>query len=516
VSVQGSCANIEPGKSIDITIRYYNTLAYVDGWYVFVFPMVVGPRFNPPGSYGGVGAVPASGLARSGQPTDVHYLKPGMRNGHDIALELDVNAGVAIEEVECRTHKIELRGLGGPSEPLGTTTRKINGQSFVAKLAAGDTIPNKDFVLRFRVAGKTMKSGMVTHEDHRGGFFTMMLYPPAAVEALERAPLELVFVLDCSGSMSGEPLKQAKAAIRHALQSMDERDTFQLINFSVDARQFGREPVLANRANVARALRYLDSLQSEGGTMMIEGVKAALDFPHDDSRLRFVCFLTDGFIGNEADILHAVHEKLGASRIFSFGVGSSVNRYLLEGMAKIGRGTVAYLGLKDDGAKVMDNFFARISRPAMTDVKIDWNGFRPTDVYPRRLPDLFVGRPLVITGRYDKDGKRPGVIELSGKAGRSRIKVPINARSGTAETSPALPSVWARTKIAELTERETVKRSTDLSEQIRKTALDYQLLSPYTAFLALDASRRTEGATATTVPMAVPVPEGVKYETTVE
>jgi len=326
----------------------------------------------------------------------------------------------------------------------------------------------------------------------------------------------LVFVLDCSGSMNGEPLTQAKAAIRHALQKMDERDTFQLINFSVDARQFGREPVLANQANVARALRYLDSLQSEGGTMMIEGVKAALDFPHDDSRLRFVCFLTDGFIGNEADILHAVHEKLGASRIFSFGVGSSVNRYLLEGMAKIGRGTVAYLGLKDDGAKVMDNFFARISRPAMTDVKIEWNGFRPTDVYPKRLPDLFVGRPLVITGRYDKDGKRPSVIELSGKAGRSRIKVPINARSGTAETSPALPSVWARTKIAELTERETVKRSTDLSEQIRKTALDYQLLSPYTAFLALDASRRTEGATATTVPMAVPVPEGVKYETTVE
>src|SRR5688572_5539334 len=511
-----SVANIEPGKRIDISIRYYNTLAYADGWYEFVFPMVVGPRFNPPGSYRGVGAVPASALAQSGQPTDVHYLKPGTRSGHDIALELEVDAGVSVEEIECRTHKISLQGH---NDPLGTTTRRIDGKSFNVKLASLDTIPNKDFVLRFRVAGKTMKTAMVTHEDHRGGFFTMMLYPPAAIEELERAPLELVFVLDCSGSMSGEPLKQAKAAIRHALKNMDARDTFQLINFSVDARQFGREPVLANRENIARALRYLDSLQSEGGTTMIEGVKAALDFPHDESRLRFVCFLTDGYIGNETDILAAVHDKLGESRIFSFGVGSSVNRYLLDSMAKIGRGTVAYLGLKDDGAKVMDDFFARISHPALTDVKIDWKGFRPTDVYPKRMPDLFVGRPLVITGRYDTDGKKPGVVELSGKAGKSRITVPINAKTRTdvmAGTSPALPSVWARTKIAELMQRETVTRDYRMAEQIKKTALDFQLLSPYTAFLALDASRRTEGATATTVPVAVPVPEGVKYETTVE
>jgi Ca-activated chloride channel family protein len=509
-----SVANIEPGKQIDISIRYYNTLAYADGWYEFVFPMVVGPRFNPPGSYGGVGAVPASGLARSGQPTDVHYLKPGTRSGHDIALELEVNAGVTVEEIVCKTHQVEVRR--GNDVIAGKPVSVPGGESFSVKLDSSDTIPNKDFVLRFRVAGKTMKSGMVTHQDHRGGFFTMMLYPPAAVEELDRAPLELVFVLDCSGSMNGQPLQQAKAAIRHALNSMDDRDTFQLINFSVDARQFGREPVRANQENVARALRYLDSLQSEGGTMMIEGVKAALDFPHDESRLRFVCFLTDGYIGNEADILHAIHARLGSSRIFSFGVGSSVNRYLLEGMAKIGRGTVAYLGLNDDGAKVMDDFFARVSHPALTDVKIDWNGFRPTDVYPKRLPDLFVGRPLVITGRYDVDGEGPEIVELSGKAGKSRIKVPMNAKSSTGETSPALPSVWARAKIAELMEREAIRRDSNVQRQIEKTALDYQLLSPYTAFLALDASRRTEGATATVVPVAVPVPEGVKYETTVE
>ena len=168
-----SVANIEPGKRIDISIRYYNTLQHVDGWYEFVFPMVVGPRFNPPGRYGGIGAVPSSALARSGQPTDVHYLKPGTRSGQDIALEVEVDAGVKVEEVMCKTHKIEMTGL---DEPRGSVSKGMVRQSFVAKLANGDTIPNKDFVLRFRVAGETMKSAMVTHEDHRGGFFTMMLY----------------------------------------------------------------------------------------------------------------------------------------------------------------------------------------------------------------------------------------------------------------------------------------------------------------------------------------------------
>ncbi|MGZ8900638.1 MAG: VIT domain-containing protein, partial [Limisphaerales bacterium] len=134
-----SVANIEPGKQIDITIRYYNTLAYVDGWYEFVFPMVVGPRFNPPGSYGGVGAVPASGLARSGQPTDVHYLKPGMRQGHDIALEIDVNAGVTVEEIECKTHKIQM--IRGSDIVLGKKISAKASDGFAAKLDGSDTIP---------------------------------------------------------------------------------------------------------------------------------------------------------------------------------------------------------------------------------------------------------------------------------------------------------------------------------------------------------------------------------------
>ena len=385
------------------------------------------------------------------------------------------------------------------------------------RLDKRDSIPNKDFVFRYRVAGQKIKSSLVTHRDERGGFFTMMIYPPAALDSLERAPLELVFVLDCSGSMSGEPLKQAKSAIEWALKHMDDRDTFQLINFSDRAKKLGRWPIPATGENVRRGLDYLDSLRSEGGTMMVEGIKSALDFPHDPNRLRFVCFLTDGFIGNESEILQEIHARLGDSRIFSFGVGSSVNRFLLESMAKVGKGAVAYLGFKDNGGDIMEQFFNRISHPALTDVKIHWDEFDVSDIYPRRLPDLFVGKPIVVTGRYDSHPGRHGEpIVLSGRAARSRMQIPVSPFRGLAQDeTEALPSIWARLKISDLLERAQYEPSSRIAREVRQTALDYQLLSPYTAFIALDGSRRTYGENGTTVPAAVPVPKGVKYETTV-
>lgn len=496
-----SVANIEPDKQIDVNIKYFHTLAYVDGWYEFVFPMVVGPRFNPPGTTAGVGAVPRGQQGLSGQKTEVQYLRPSERSGHDISLSVEVDAGVAIEESVCRTHAV-MKETPSP-------------ERLIVSIDPADRIPNKDFVLRYRVAGERIKSNLLTHRDERGGYFTLMLYPPQELSELGRQALELVFVLDCSGSMAGRPLAQAKAAIERALQRLQPLDTFQLIRFSNDASTLGPKPLLATPENIRRGLAYLQSLNSEGGTMMIEGVKAALDFPHDPQRLRFVCFLTDGYIGNESEILGEVHQRLGASRIFSFGVGSSVNRYLLDHMAKLGRGAVAYLGLNDDGAKVMNDFFERISHPAMTDLQIDWGGLQVKEVFPHRMPDLFVGRPVILTGRFSGSGTAK--IRVHGKAGVQPVTVEIPPRlNDTAARHRGLPSVWARMKIADLADRSTYEAQAELSDEIKQVALDYGLMSAFTAFVAVDSTRRTEGEEGTTVPVAVPVPEGVKYETTVQ
>ena len=467
-----SVANIEPGKQIDVTIKYFQTLDYADGWYEFVFPMVVGPRFNPPGMASGVGAVPRGSPGKSGQKTEVQYLKPGERSGHDISLKVDVDAGVAIEEFQCRTHD--------------TTHETLPGGVLAVALQPHDNIPNRDFVLRYRVAGEKIKSSLLTHRDERGGYFTLMLYPPEELGNLTRQPLELVFVLDCSGSMNGRPIAQAKAAVERGLRLMRPEDSFQIINFSMQASQLGPRPLEATPENLQRGLKYLRSLEGEGGTMMIEGIKAALDFPHDPHRLRFVCFLTDGYIGNEAEILGAIHKRLGASRIFSFGIGSSVNRYLIDHMGKAGRGAVAYLGSRDEAAKVMEDFFARISHPGLTDIAIVWGGMQVSEVFPRRIPDLFVGRPVILTGRFSVAAN--AAVRISGNAAGERFEfaVPTEGESATANHK-ALPSVWARMKIADLADQSIYEPSAEWAERIKQVALDYGLMSAFTAIVAVDS-----------------------------
>ncbi|MEO8604947.1 MAG: VIT domain-containing protein [bacterium] len=492
-------ANIEPGKRIDVQLTYFNPLALHDGEYEFVFPMVVGPRFNPPGSRDGIGAVPRGQYGSSGQATEVHYLAPGERSGHDIALTVDIDAGLPIEQLESPTHVIDTTA---PSP----TRRRVT-------LHAADSVPNKDFVLRYRLAGDDVRGAFLAHRDNRGGFFTLMLQPPAELAAAPRAPMELIFVLDCSGSMSGAPLDIAKRTAERALRRLTADDTFQIVQFSSSAAQLGPRPLPATPQNLERGLTYLNSLQSEGGTMMIEGIKAALDFPHDSKRLRVVSFMTDGFIGNDPEILGEVQRRVGEARLFSFGIGSSTNRYLLDRMAVLGRGAVAYVGLDEGSQRAVDQFYDRVSHPALADLQIDWGNLDVTDVYPQRLPDLFVGRPVVVTGRYRGDA--PTTVRVRGKAGGVAREIAIAVDPRGAATRPALPSVWARMKIADLEDRATTDDNRALDGEIKQVALEYGLMSAYTAFLAVDASHVTAGDHGTTVAVPVPVPDGVRYDTTV-
>ena len=494
-------ANIEPGHRIDVNIRYFHTLAYRDGWYSFDFPTVVGPRFNPPGSTDPVAALPRIPIQPNSSGVAVQYLRPGERSGHDIGISVELDAGVEIEAIEASHFIDEVR--------TGDSTATIT-------LANRTTIPNRDFVLDFKVAGGRIKSNLMTYEDPDEpgqGYFTMMLFPPAQLEDLARHPVEMVFVLDCSGSMNGVPIAQAKSAVVSALDRLESDDTFQVIRFSDNASRFGHEPVAATAGNIELAKRYVQSLDGVGGTMMIEGIRAALDFPHDPGRLRFVTFLTDGYIGNEAEILREIHGLIGESRIFSFGVGSSVNRYLLERMAIAGRGAVAYLDLEDSGADVMNDFFERISHPALSDVNIRWGDMRISEVYPSRLPDLFVGRPVVVTGKYRGE---LGRLYVGGRAGGERIEFGVQ-NDGGGDSHSFLPQVWARLRIADLMDRRVWATDPygEFEGMIRQTALDYELMSDYTAFVAVDASQPTSGDHGVTVVQPVPVPAGVRYETTV-
>jgi Ca-activated chloride channel family protein len=493
-------ANIEPGKQIDIEIKYFNTLSYTDGAYEFVFPMVVGPRFNPPGFSEGIAPVARGTVGNAGQKTQVPYLAPNERSGHDISLALDIDAGVAIEKIDSRNHKIQTRSLSP------TKTR--------VTLDPADNIPNRDFVLRYQLAANAVKPALLAQRAGAGGYFTLMLFPPKLMNDLPRQSLEFVFTIDVSGSQSGRPLEQEKAATRYALTHMGPDDTFQVIRFGNTSQKLFPAPQPVSAQAVRAALNWVDGFDASEGTMLIDGLHASLLFPHDPSRTRCVAFMTDGFIGNDVEAIAETHRCLGPARIFSFGVGQSTNRYLLDGLARMGRGAVAYLGLNDDPNAVMAQYFERVSHPALTDITIDWGGANVHDIFPQQVPDLYVGRPVILTGRYDGDLPKSVMLRAMLAGREQQIEVPV--RQGQADVdAKALPAVWARMKIADLADRSAYEGGIDLPSQIRQIAMEYNLLSSYTAFVAVDSMTRTAGDHGVSVGVPVPVPEGVRYETTV-
>ncbi|QKK09745.1 MAG: VWA domain-containing protein [Planctomycetota bacterium] len=501
-------ANIEPGRSIDVSITYFHTLPYRDGSFEYVFPMVVGPRFNPPPSESvaarsGIGSVVRGEHGTSGQDTEVQYLAPSERSGHDVALTLEIDASVPLGDIACKSHTIAIQ--------------RHSDTGATVQLASETTIANKDFVLRFAPRVSEATPGMITWVDPESGvgYFAMLVVPPAELASLPRRPMELVFVVDASGSMSGAPIEQAKDAVRTGLDLLATGDTFQLINFSNTSSQLGTVPIDATPGNAANAKRYLNRLVGSGGTMMLNGIRAALEFPNDGERTRFVCFLTDGFIGNEEEILNEMRPRLNGAHVFSFGVGSAPNRYLIERMAKLGNGAVAYLGLEDDGGDVMAKFFERAARPAMSNLSIEWPALVAAEVYPAKLPDVYVGRPVVITGRFDP-ATADSPVRLVGLAGDQALNLAVSrTRVEDQALARGLRAVWARQMIAEMMDAAATEPNPTLAVDVRAIALEHSLMSAFTAFIAVDSSRVTEGTTGTTVSMPVHVPDGVKYEATV-
>jgi len=497
-----SVANVLPGNEIDVTLTYVETLPYERGSWELVFPTVVGPRFNPPGA--AVDALPAGGRPdpgpRAPRPEGLEnppFLPPGTRSSHDLEISVDWDAGVPVAGWESPTHRVDVRRDGG--------------RRAVVTLHPLDTIPNKDFVLRARARGEGPDTGVLARHDGREGFVSVLLHPKLDLGASDLTPKEMIFVLDCSGSMSGEPIAAAKALVRHALTHVNPGDTFQIIRFSESASGLAPAPIPATAAHVKRGLAYLERLQGSGGTMMIEGIKAALGFPRDPSRLRIVMFLTDGYIGNESEILEAVRAHVGDARLFSFGVGSSVNRFLLDGLAEEGRGEVQYFLPGNAVAGSVERFYERVRNPYLTDVELVWHGVDVADVYPARVPDLFGGQPLAVHARYARGGD--GWLEVRGRiAGRpwnKRVDLDLpRAESG----NPAVGVLWARARIADLDRRDLRGGDAAVAAEITRIGLEHRLVTKYTSFVAVDEKLVVSDGTPRRVQVPLEMPQGVSWE----
>jgi Ca-activated chloride channel family protein len=264
-------------------------------------------------------------------------------------------------------------------------------------------------------------------------------------------------------------------------------------------------PVSATRENLRAAQEFLQSRRGGGGTEMMKAIRAALAPTASQKHIRVVCFMTDGYVGNEAEIIAEI-QKYSNARVFSFGIGSSVNRYLLDKMAEVGRGEVEYVTLKDDGSAAARRFHERVRNPLLTDINLEWNGLPVTDMYPARVPDLFDAKPIVISGRYT--GPAKGALRIRARYAGNAItrEVPVNLPAVESKHN-VLASLWARTKIDAISHQPGEHR-----EEVTKLGLDFNLMTQFTSFVAVEETIMTDGTVPRRVDVPVEIPEGVSYD----
>lgn len=503
-----SVANITPGAQVTVTISYVETLRYEEGSYEFVFPMVVGPRYIPgqPTGYQGGGWAPDTNRVPDASRITPWVAAKGTRAGHDISVDIALDAGVPIQEMRSKTHDIDVN-----RQSASRATVRLRDEA---------VIPNKDFILKYDVAGAQIADAILTtpspgRSKGAGGYFTMILQPPARLPESDIQPKELVFVLDTSGSMWGFPLEKAKQVISRALDELYPGDTFNLITFSGDTHIVFPEPVYPTAENIRKAKEVLASRTGGGGTEMMKAIRAALVPSDKQDHVRVVCFLTDGYVGNDMEIVGEVQKHPNA-RVFAFGIGTAVNHFLLDKMSEAGRGAVEYVNLADKADEAADRFYERVRSPLITDLYVDWGGLPVTDVYPQRLPDLFSGQPLIITGRYTQPAT--GKVHLKGtRAGGPFTRdIPV-AFSTTTPPFDALAGFWARRRIDDLMSQDWLgmqhgAMKPELQAQITQLGLDYRLMTQFTSFVAVEDQIVTKNGKPQRVEVPVEMPEGVSHE----
>ncbi len=514
-----SVANLLPGQPVEVTLTYTALVPFKNGQYEFAFPMTVGPRYSTSNS--GIRRLPFL-PAPTGIPT---------RSGHDIGLKVSLNGGLPLRSLNSAQHSVRINAP--------------DAMHAMVSLTPQDTVPNRDFILRYQLNGQEMQEGLLCHADGSGGGqFLLMLQPPAQPAPEAIAPREVVFVIDQTGSQSGLPLEVSKKIIRACLKRLKPTDTFQLLGFNTEVYPCFPKAVLATPENLAKAEAYLAPLEGNGGTDILKSMHTALTLPDEPGRLRLVAYFTDGFVDNEDAIFHTIAKDRGRVRLFPFGVGSSVNRWLIEGMAREGRGVSEIVPLDSRADELADRFAERLADPVLTDIELATGRSSPiaesrlpapeglrrkrritadsseekksaaywasiSEVYPRHLPDVFAAAPIVVTGRYSKAG--PGVLKLTGNLGGLPWQRIINVNfPAKTEGTEAIGTLWAREKIAELSFEEA--RGEEREEVITQTALAHNLMSQYTSFVAVEERIVTKAGKSRRVAVESELPEGMKPE----
>ena len=497
-------ANLMPGAPVTVQITYVQAVPRVDGLHELVVPTVVGPRYvpGPEGERTGEDEYAPDG-AGEGAPGGWSFgPPPALPPVHGLTIPEDVSP-------ERLTFAATIRG-GVSLSDVASPSHAVRVEEGAVTLAAGRTIPNRDLILRYALGGEEAEAGLLTHTDERGTFFGLLVTPPVAPAEAEIAPRELVFVLDTSGSMGGAPLEASQAFMEAALRALRPDDAFRIVRFSSGADEFSRAPVEATRRNVRAGLSYVRRLRADGGTEMIAAMERAFGLPARPGRMRIVVFLTDGYVGNEVEVVRRQAELMGASRVYAFGVGTAPNRHLLSEMARRGRGMLRVIDPTEDGHEAARDLARRIDAPLLTDITLDL-GEASALLTPNPVPDLFAGEAVRVTGRVR--GTLPPRATIRGRVGGREATLPVTLTA--ADGRSALPVVWARGRIGDLMSDLAAPRPARLSglgdEEIEaavtELGLGFDLVTRWTSFVAVSERVANDDRAATRaadVPIARP------------
>jgi Ca-activated chloride channel family protein len=501
-------ANIIPGDDVAVELHYTELIVPVEGKYQFVFPTVVGPRYN--GS-------PATGSGTTEPWISMPILPEGQDSPATFDLHVALASPIGVREVSSNTHALDVK----------RDTRR-NGEGGSERvdiaLAKQGVTNNRDFVLDYRLAGKTIQSGVLLDHERDENFFLAMIEPPQNVAPTLIVPREYIFVLDISGSMHGYPLETAKALLKKLIGGLRASDTFNVLTFSGDNSILAPRSLPATEGNVALALQVIERQHGGGSTELIPALKRALTIPKDADRSRTMVVVTDGYVTVEREAFDLVRKNLGNANLFAFGIGSSVNRLLIEGLARAGQGEPFIVTQQNEAAAEAERFRKMIEAPLLTQVKLrfekanDGSGsdFEAYDVEPTAIGDLFAARPVIVFGKWR--GKPGGRLVIEGLTAngnyRGSVDLATEDKSGSDQHDDygAVRYLWARHRIASLTDQQKLDGSQEQAQAITALGLRYNLLTQYTSFVAVDKIVRTTTAAtpaATSVSVPSPLPAGV-------
>ena len=480
-------ANVMPGDIIRIELHYTEMITPTDGIYQFVFPTVAGPRYTSP-------SVPKSLKAETWIASP--FLRLGDTPREKYNINVNLSAGVPITDLQCSSHKIDVAWDNQTSARISLS----NPEEFAG---------NRDFILDYKLTGTEISSGLLLGTGESDNFFLLMVQPPERYTPETIPPREYIFILDVSGSMYGFPLDTSKELIRNLAGSLRETDRFNVILFSDSLIQMSPESVPATAENVQKAFALIDNEEGGGGTELAPALETALAIPASPGAARSVIAITDGYISGEREIFDIIGRNIGTTNFFSFGIGSSVNRYLIDGIAKTGLGESFVVTDPSEAAATADRFRTYIQSPILTDVQVTYDGFDVYDIEPPTLSTLFASRPIVLFGKWK--GEPSGTIHITGKTGGRDYAedIPVSAAIPL-EANNIIQYLWARTRVERLTDYGmTEDLQANAKKEVTELGLRYSMMTPYTSFIAVtEKVRNTEGK-STDVKQPLPIPMNV-------